>query len=264
MPRLFCFKMFVPKAHFNSRGVSGSKPLPSRWLMPILACKWILLLPFHRPCCCCCDKSICRRGCFLWKARTYFLGKAAKFIFEGRKLIFKAANLPAAPGCLQEHNSCLQMPVLNILNLHKIIQNASKGARAVGVLNVQWYIAIISSHLPALFICCIFSGRSRKLQGRRQAAFLTLLFQPVPLAANSQELTFFLYWKFLSPSLHLCLLPLRSGETWACPGPQVLLINQSNKIKCVGAWCSYDLISLFKYCRSSTSNIWFNVSRRFS
>lgn len=208
MPRLFFLKMFAPKAHFNSRGVSRSKPLPLHW--------FTLFWPASEFCS---SLSITTAAAAVTKASAgedvffgkhiSFLEKAAKFIFEGRKLRFKAANLSAAPGCLQEHNSCLQVPVLNILNLHKIIQNSSKGTQAVGVFNVQWCIAIISSHLPALFICCTFSGWSRKLQGRRQAAFLTLLCQCVPLAANTQELTFFLCWKFLSPCLHLCLLPLR-------------------------------------------------------
>lgn len=35
MPRLFFLKMLPPKAHFNSRGVSGSKPLPRHWFMPL-------------------------------------------------------------------------------------------------------------------------------------------------------------------------------------------------------------------------------------
>ena len=106
MPWLLFFKMFSPKVHFNSKGVSGSKHLPwhqphrRQWAHAGVAYEQIQLLRFH--CRCCCDKSICRRGCFLWKERACFLGRAAKFTFKWRKLRFKAANLSAVPGCPQE------------------------------------------------------------------------------------------------------------------------------------------------------------------
>lgn len=45
--------------------------------------------------------------------------------------------------------------------------------------------------------------------------------------------------------------------------PRGLLTNQSNELKCVGVWCPYDLTILFKWYRSSASNIWLQVSRRF-
>lgn len=106
MLRLLFSKMFSPKVHFSSKGISGSKCLPQhqphrRQRAPAsVADEQIQLLWFHRRCCC--DKSICRRGCFLWEERACFLGTAAKFIFKWRKLRFKAANLSAVPGCPKE------------------------------------------------------------------------------------------------------------------------------------------------------------------
>lgn len=179
MPRLFFFKMFAPKARFNSRGVSGSKPLPWHWLWPAREfCSSLSTVTAAAV-----TKAFAGEDVFFGK-HVLFSGEGCQVDFQGRKLRFKAANLSAALRCPQEHNSYLQVLLLNILNLHKIIQNSSKGTRAVGVLNVQWCIAIISSHLPALSICCTFSGWSRKLQGRRQAAFLIMLFQCVSLAEN--------------------------------------------------------------------------------
>lgn len=153
MPRLFFFKMFAPKARFNSRGVSGSKPLPWHWLWPAREfCSSLSTVTAAAV-----TKAFAGEDVFFGK-HVLFSGEGCQVDFQGRKLRFKAANLSAAPGCPQEHNSYLQVPLLNILNLHKIIQNSSKGTQAVGVLNVQWCIAIISSHLHALSICCTFSG----------------------------------------------------------------------------------------------------------